>query len=199
MGVLAAAPLWWGVEWSSALLAIATGVLAVGVVLTLAGLLSARGSVIEEAKARNTQVYAEISRRWDSKELLNVRAKIDLMDPQAFMDCYRSLRNSNEVSGLLQSFKLKRLANFFEDLGVLESRGSLDIRWIEESLGSVVTNYWMKWELAAVEERIAEKATRPDASLIWENWEALSRKIEQHRIRSEGHHPKKRWRRRKHF
>jgi hypothetical protein len=199
MEILAGVQLWWGVEWSSALLAMATGVLAVGLVITLAGIFSARGSVIEAAKARNAQVYSEICRRWDSEELLRVRAKIDLMTPDAFMVYYRSLRDSKQFLLLLQSFNLKRLANFFEDLGVLESRGSLDIQWIEDSLGSVVTSYWEKWELAAIEERRMEKPARPDASLIWENWEALSRKIEERRIRNEGHHPKKRWHHRKHF
>jgi hypothetical protein len=78
MGALAAAPLWWGVDWSSALLAIATSVLALGVVITVVGLRSARIAALESAKARNTQVYAEISRRWDSDDLLQVRAEIDI-------------------------------------------------------------------------------------------------------------------------
>jgi hypothetical protein len=99
----------------------------------------------------------------------------------------------------LYVFELKRLANFFEDLGVLESQGSLDVQWIEDAFGSLVTSYWEKWELAAVEERSSQRRRQPDAGLHWENWEALSKKMEDRRIRSEGHHPKKRRHRRKHF
>jgi len=98
-----------------------------------------------------------------------------------------------------ESFRLKRLANFFEDLGVLESRGSLDIEWIEVAFGSLVTGYWEKWELAAIEERKSQMPGQSDTSLIWENWETLSRKMEERRIRNRGHHPKRRWHRRKHF
>ncbi len=155
--------------------------------------------MIQEATARNSQVYENISQRWNSDDLLRVRAEIDPMTAQQFETTYRRLRTSKNVNERMLSFELKRLANFFEDLGVLEARGSLDIEWIVASLGGVVTHYWDKWELAAVDERKTEKAKRPDAGNIWANWEALSENIEQRRVRTEGHHPKKRWHRRKHF
>lgn len=199
MAILAAAPLWWGVDWSSALLAMATGVLAIGIVITIAGVFSARGSVVAANKARSTEIYADISRRWDSDDLIDARARIDRMDPEAFMDWYRSVRDSDNPSERRWCFEVKRLANFFEDLGILESRGCLDIQWIEASLGSVVNEYWDVWELAAVDERKTERGRLADASLIWGHWESLAKELNSRRVRIEGHHPKTRWHRRKHY
>jgi len=118
------------------------------------------------------------------------------MDAATFQAHYRSLWENNKLHAL----ETQRLANFFEDLGVLESLRSLDIQWIEESLGSVVMAFWKTWELAAIEDRNKEKVRRADAQLIYENWEALAFKIEERRIRAEDHHPKNWWwHRRKHF
>ncbi len=198
MELLVAEAQWWGADWSSALLAIATSVLAVGVFITLLGLFGTRKAARESASARNTQVYTDISRRWDSDDLLKVRVEIDRMEPRQFRDAYTSLRESRLKFRQAKAFELKRLANFFEDLGVLESQGSLDVQWIEVAFGSLVTHYWKIWELGAAEERSSDVQSVPDAGLTWENWEALSKKMEERRIRSEGHHPKW-WHRRKHF
>lgn len=195
--------MWWGVTWADAVIAIATGFLAIGVFLAIVGYFVSWRSVFEAVKSRHTQVFMDISRRWDSEEMLKTRAEIYEMTAGEFRDYYRNLELPNGTESTtesrLASLRADLLANFFEDLALLEARGSLDIRWIEESLGSVVFLYWKRWELVAVEDRSDEEDLSPDKDLLYKNWEALASRIETRMSQRQYHHPKKRLHHRKHF
>jgi hypothetical protein len=154
----------WGVNWADAITAFATGILAVGV-------LFAARSLKETAKSRHVTVYAEISRRWDGDDLLNVRCKIGEMSSDELFDHFQA------VKGTRESFELDRLANFFEDLGILESLSCLDIRWIDKSLGASVIYYWNMWDRTMKDSRDKDATIAPDSELLYENWGALVNKV----------------------
>jgi hypothetical protein len=190
MELIGAAATWLGVNWASALLALATSALAIFALLAVIGYVASWRSLRETAKARQTTVFVEIARRWEDREMLEIRASIyPLKSAAEFQAHYQDLKANNPYEWL----KLKRLANFFEDLGVFESLQSIDMQWIEESLGSMVYTYWKLWELAVTEDRESDKTARPDSALLYENWQALALEIEKRRQRKEYHHPRQ-WR-----
>jgi hypothetical protein len=183
--------MWWGVDWAAWLLSVSTAVLAVGIIGALYGIFSSRKALREDARARNTSVFLEIGRRWDDPDVMHIRAATYDMEAGLFYAYFHDLER-------LEQIKARKIANFFEDLAVLESLGSLDMQWIEESMGTTIATYWKLWELVTLEERQTE--ARADAALLYENWENLAKKVVQLRDRREYHHPRKgRWHRRKHF
>jgi hypothetical protein len=181
---MGAVQMWWGVTWAEWLLSVSTAVLALGVVAALYGIFSSRRAIREDAQARNTSVFLEIGRKWDDPDVMQVRADTYNMDAAAFHTYFQSLAP-------LETIKTRKIANYFEDLAVLESLGSLDIQWIEESIGTTIETYWSLWELVTVQERQTDG--RADAALIYENWEALAKRIAERRTRSDYHHPKTGW------
>ena len=163
-----------GPGWTEIVIAVATGVLAVGVLATVWAAWGARSAVRETVKARHTQLFIDIARRWDDSEMQKAKQSLAGMNAIRFQEHYRRLykRKGPELYGV------ERFANFFEDLGLLEKMGNIEIKWIEESLGSSVTGYWEMWKLATIEQRDATGPTGIDATLLYENWELLAHKIE---------------------
>lgn len=189
---MGAAPLLIAAGWTQTVTAVGTGVVALVGFLAVLGYAISWRSVLEGAKARQTQVYKDIALRWDDDDLIAIRATVGDMTPIEFHTYYRGLEADNSD---LEVLKIDRLANYFEDLGVLESLKSIDIQWIEESLSGAICNYWGIWELVTVEDRGGNLATPTDQ---YQNWESLTRKIQVRRQRREFHHPSERHRR-KHF
>ena len=124
--------------------------------------------------------------------MLRVRGKIDPLEPRQFMESYLSLSTSEQEFDRSESFRLKRLANFFEDLGVLECRRSLDIQWIEVAV-RIRRNHVLE-EMGTRSDRGTkiEEPRQSGDSLIWEDWETLAKKMEARGIRSAGRDPKPR-------
>jgi hypothetical protein len=69
---------------------------------------------------------------------------------------------------------LERFANYFGQLGTLHKLGVLELEWIDEMLGSAVTDYWELWRPSVMKDR-------PRLPKLYENWELIALKIRQRR------------------
>jgi hypothetical protein len=69
-------------------------------------------------------------------------------------------------------YRWQPLANFFEDIGVLHKLGILDTEWINETLGSGVLDFWVRWHLVADVSR-----QEPKGAEAYRNWERLAERI----------------------
>ncbi len=74
-------------------------------------------------------------------------------------------------------YDLERFSNYFEHLGTLHKLGALEIKWIDEMLGSSVVDFWEIWKPSVAEER------RPNKPKLYENWELIAQKIKRRRSR----------------
>jgi hypothetical protein len=92
---------------------------------------------------RHAQLTTELSRRWDEDELLRAReaeAAYDSVSLKAAMDEFYSENDS-------RYYLLLRVPNYFEDVGVMVTQGTIPLKVVEESLGSLITHHWQFWRL----------------------------------------------------
>lgn len=124
----------------------------------------------ENAKGRHAQIAVDLGRRWDSKEILPIREELSTCSAHTV----RRLVQLSIALGFAETFfyRWRPLANFFEDLGVLHKLGILDTVWINETLGSVVLDFWARWHLLAEASR-----EDPKGREAYRNWERLAEQI----------------------
>ena len=171
----------WGVPWSSWVLSVSAAVVAVGVlvglVVALRGQSAARRWRVDQARAAQAQLFADVVARWDDPDMLRVQRSLAGMDPAHFFAHYMQLDEKNGM----KIYRLERMASFFEDLGTLERLEGLDIEWIDQALGSSVVGYWKMWQLVAADQRGRVGPTGVSSSTVYGNWQRLSDAIEARR------------------
>ncbi len=158
----------WGVDWAAWLLAIATAVVALGIVFAIIG-------VSETRKNRHGEIAVEFARRWSEPHLVESRKLAKGLTAKQIKKKYFRLKDSDHPD----YYVMQRLPAFFEDIATLEEYDFLDLEWIDSLFRTVAIQRWEAWEKTV--KRLQE--TDPDAYIYWER---LIKKLH--------HPPKRRWR-----
>lgn len=99
----------------------------------------------QRAKAAESQHLMDVLRKWDEETLEKARRKV--REYQSGEDLLRILSELAEQGYPEDYFTLLRVANFFEDLGVLVfDMGVIRLDSIRNSLGSSIADYWGLYE-----------------------------------------------------
>jgi hypothetical protein len=134
-------------DWSE-VTAIATSVLALGLVGAFGAAAFAAQQVREARKTREAQMATEFFRRWNEDELVESRRMVNrFKSPNELRDAFTALAAADAP----EAYVLYRELDFFEQLGALESLGALDLELITVLLGRTLIDRWEMWSPAIYE------------------------------------------------
>jgi hypothetical protein len=132
------------VDWSE-VTAIATSVLAVGLLGGFGAALFAAQQVREERRSREALMAAEFFRRWNEDAMVEARRMVGrFKSPDELRDAFTAY----VAADASEAYVLYRELDFFEQLGALESRGAFDIELIRLLLGRTLIERWEMWRPA---------------------------------------------------
>ncbi len=148
-----------GPNWAEIVTAVATGVIALGLFVGLFQLREAR-------RTRHTEAAARMSSRWESRELVEARNKIDKYESDVALrdGLLSAMRSRSEERELL----LRELS-FFEELGAMEKLGAISLRWVDETMRDLVVARWSLWERTID----ALRGENPQEKGVYANFETL--------------------------
>lgn len=133
-----------GVNWA-AVTAIATSILAVGLLGGFAAAVFAAQQARETRRSREAQMAAEFFRRWDEEPLVEARRLVGRFKSP---DDLREAFAGYVAADAPEAYVLYRELDFFEQLAALESQGAFDLRLIELMLGRTLIERWELWRPA---------------------------------------------------
>jgi hypothetical protein len=143
----AGATLTLAVDWSE-VTAIATSILALGLLGAFGAASFAAQQVREARKSREAQMAAEFFRRWNDPELVEARRLVNSFpSPQELKDAYVSFVAADAP----EAYVLYRELDFFEQLAALESIGAFNSELIKVLLGPTLIGRWELWRGALQE------------------------------------------------
>jgi hypothetical protein len=132
------------VNWSE-VTAIATSILAIGLLGGFIAAAFAAQQVREARRSREAQTAAEFFRRWNEDALVEARRMVgrfksadELRD--AFVDYV--------AEGAPEAYVLYRELHYFEQLAALERLGAFDLELIKLLLGRTLIERWEMWRPA---------------------------------------------------
>lgn len=132
------------VNWTE-ITAIATCVLAAGLVGAFGAAAFAAQQVRETRLAREAQVAVELLRRWNEDPLVDARRLVGrFKSPDELRDAFASYVATNAP----EAHVMYRELDFFEQLGALERRGVVDLELIKLLLGRTLIERWDLWQPA---------------------------------------------------
>jgi hypothetical protein len=153
------------VDWSE-VTAIATAVLALGLVGALGAAVFAAQQVREARISREALMAAEFFRRWNDDALVEARRMFArYASPEELREAFVAYVGVDAP----EAYVFYRELDFFEQLAALESRGAFDLELIRLLLGRTLVERWEMWRPALYEahgpgvypmfERLAGKLT----------------------------------------
>lgn len=162
--------------WTDAATAIATIVYASAAVLTLVVIvvaaLFARSQLEELERGRHAQTLLHMSQRWDSEPILQESKKLVMAykTPTDLEQAMRRLygKRDPELTALL------KMTAFYEELGVLVNQKALSFEMVDEWLGEMVRDHWIRWAASVAFARSNEALGR---ERLARNWEELAGRI----------------------
>jgi len=132
------------VDWSE-VTAIATSILAVGLLGGIGAAIFAAQQVREARTSREAQMAAEFFRRWDEDALVEARRLVaQFKSPEELRDAFAGYVAANAP----EAYVLYRELDYFEQLAALESRGAFDLELIRLLLGRTLIERWEMWRPA---------------------------------------------------
>jgi hypothetical protein len=132
------------VNWTE-INAIATCVLAVGLVGAFGAAAFAAQQVRETRLAREAQVAVELLRRWNEDPLVDARRMVSrFKSPDELRDAFANYVATDAP----EAHVMYRELDFFEQLGALERRGVVDLELIRLLLGRTLIERWELWQPA---------------------------------------------------
>jgi hypothetical protein len=133
-----------GVDWAE-VTAIATSVLAIGLLGGFGAAIFAAQQVREERRTRQAQMAAEFFRRWNETELVETRRLVGrFKSPAELSDAFAGYVASDAP----EAYVLYRELDFFEQLAALESVGAFDFELIKLMIGPTLVARWEMWQPA---------------------------------------------------
>ena len=132
------------VDWSE-VTAIATSVLALGLLGAFGAAAFAAQQAREVRKGREAQMAAEFFRRWNDPELVDARRLVNRFGSAAEL---RDSFASFVAADAPEAYVLYRELDFFEQLAALESIGAFDPDLIKLLLGRILVERWDMWRPA---------------------------------------------------
>jgi hypothetical protein len=132
------------VDWAE-VTAIATSLLALGLLGAFGAAIFGAQQVREARKSREAQMAAEFFRRWNEESLVEARR------------LFARFKSAEELRGAFaayvaadapEAYVLYRELDFFEQLAALESQGAFDLELIKLLLGRTLIERWETWRPA---------------------------------------------------
>ena len=132
------------VDWSE-VTAIATAVLALGLVGALGAAVFGAQQVREARIGREALMAAEFFRRWNEDSLVEARRMFARYStPEELRDAFAAYVAVDAP----EAYVFYRELDFFEQLAALESRGAFDLELIRLLLGPTLVERWEMWQPA---------------------------------------------------
>lgn len=132
------------VNWSE-VTAIATSILAFGLLGGIGAAAFTAQQVREARRSREALMAAEFFRRWNEDALVETRQMVaSFKSPEELCDAFADYVASNAP----EAFVLYRELDYFEQLAALESQGAFDLALIKVLLGRTLIDRWELWRPA---------------------------------------------------
>jgi len=132
------------VDWSE-VTAIATCILAVGLLGGFGAAAFAAQQVRETRRSREVQIAADFFRRWSEDALVETRRLVArFKSPEELRDAFAGFVAADAP----EAYMLYRELDYFEQLAALESRGAFDLELIKLLLGPTLILRWKMWKPA---------------------------------------------------
>ncbi len=125
--------------------AIATSVLALGLVGGFIAALFAAQQVREARRSREAQMAAEFFRRWNEDALVETRQLVGRFNSA---DDLRDAFVAYVAADAPEAYVLYRELDYFEQLAALESQGAFDLELIKLLIGRTLIERWQMWQPA---------------------------------------------------
>lgn len=132
------------VNWAE-VTAIATSLLAIGLIGGFIAAAFAAQQVREARRSREAQMAAEFFRRWNDDALVEARRMVAGFKSS---DELRDALTAYVAADAPEAYVLYRELDFFEQLAALESIGTFDLELIELLLGPTLVDRWELWRPA---------------------------------------------------
>ena len=129
------------VDWAE-VTAIATSILAIGLLGGFGAAVFAAQQVREARRGREAQMAAEFFRRWNEEALVEARRLVGRFKSA------EELRDAFAAYVAADAYVLYRELDYFEQLAALESVGAFDLELIKLLLGRTLTERWEMWRPA---------------------------------------------------
>lgn len=131
-------------NWSE-VTAIATSVLALGLLGGFGAAMFAAQQVREARRSREAQMAVEFFRRWNEAPLVEARRLVARFhSPAELCDAFAAYVADDAD----EAYVLYRELDFFEQLAALESLGAFDRELIKRMLGRALIERWEMWKPA---------------------------------------------------
>jgi hypothetical protein len=125
--------------------AIATSVLAIGLVGGFVAAVFAAQQVREARRSREAQMAAEFFRRWNESPLVEARQMVGrFKSPDELRDAFAAYVAADAP----EAYVLYRELDYFEQLAALESQGAFDLELIKLLIGRTLIERWEMWRPA---------------------------------------------------
>jgi hypothetical protein len=132
------------VNWAE-VTAIATSILAVGLVGGFVAAVFTAQQVREARRSREAQMAAEFFRRWNEDALVEARQIVGRFKSA---DELRDAFSAYVADDAPEAYVLYRELDYFEQLAALESQGAFDLELIKLLLGRTLIERWEMWSPA---------------------------------------------------
>jgi hypothetical protein len=132
------------VDWGE-VTAIATSILAIGLLGAFGAAVFAAQQVQEARRTREAQMAAEFFRRWNEDALVEARRMVGgFKSPEELSAAFAAYVAANAP----EAYVLYRELDYFEQLGALESQGAFDLALINVLVGRMLIERWEMWRPA---------------------------------------------------
>jgi hypothetical protein len=132
------------VDWAE-VTAIATSILAIGLLGAFAAAVFAAQQAREARKSREAQTALEFFRRWNEDALVEARRMVARFDsPEELREAFAGYVAADAP----EAYVLYRELDFFEQLAALERLGAFNFELIELLLGRTLIDRWEMWRPA---------------------------------------------------
>ena len=132
-------------DWAATVTAVATAVLALGVLGALVAAVFAGQQVREARRSREAHMAAEFFRRWNEDALMETRRMVaGFGDADALATAFKAYVDANAP----EAYVLYRELDYFEQLAALERGGAFDVETIRLLVGRMLPERWALWEPA---------------------------------------------------
>jgi hypothetical protein len=127
-------------NWAEAVTAVATAVLALGVVGAVAAAVLGAQQVRETRRSRQVLVAAEFLRRWNEDALVEARLIASYASPEELAVAVQHFVADNAPD----AYVFYREPDYFEQLAALEGIGAFDLELIKLLVGDILVASWDK-------------------------------------------------------
>jgi hypothetical protein len=135
------------VDWGE-VTAIATSILAIGLLGGIAAAIFTAQQVREARKSREAHMAAEFFRRWDEDALVQTRRMVRRFKSA---DELRDAFAAYVAADAPEAYVLLRELDYFEQLAALEAHGAFDLELIRALVGRMLIARWELWKPAITE------------------------------------------------